>query len=107
MTAPVRLSPTLPPDTHFNGLLGNVARFLSAPDDPILAVVSLAAVRLVTDVPTGFRVPVIGIREIELSCRAVSEQTLRELLDVARRERVGVRTELPFGADANLRGDDR
>jgi hypothetical protein len=108
MTAAVRLSPSLPPDIHSNGVLGNLMRFVDRPDEPVLAVVSLATVRLVTDVPTGARMPTLGIQEIELACRSVSTAALRELLDTARRERIGVRG-LPFESDVDelLRGGDR
>ncbi len=110
MTAlPVRLSPTLPKDIHANGLLGSVARFVDRPDEPVLAVVSFGAVHLTTDVATGFRMPTIGIQEIELSCVSVATSTLRGLLDAARRERIGVRG-LPFdtaAAEDLLRSDER
>lgn len=98
VTAPIRLIPRLPDDTNYNGVLGSISRFITTPDRPVLAVVELETVSLVQDVATGFRIPRVGIRAIELSCRSVSETTLRELLDAARRERIGFKETLPFDA---------
>ncbi|KLL11556.1 hypothetical protein [Protofrankia coriariae] len=103
MAAPIRLSTSLPPDEQSNGLLGNINTFVTRPGDPVLAVVELGTIRIVRDIALDYQVPVIGIHAIELACRSVSAASLRELMDLARQERIGARG-LPFDADL-IRGD--
>jgi hypothetical protein len=105
VSAPVRLTGSLPDGYHDNGLDALAGRFVQRPHDTTWAIVRFTTKRLTTDLDDGQVVPTIRIESVEPVIDETAVAELERIADLARERRVGGK-QLPLPDRPDDDGED-